>query len=86
MVIVGGMGSVWGSLFGATLLTLLSEVLHVMEKFNAVALGLILMLVMIFFPQGLIPGVLNLIRKKRGITVGKVLEPETRICVEEPVQ
>ncbi len=69
MVIVGGIGSVWGSLFGATLLILLSEVLHVIEKFNVVALGLILMLVMIFFPEGLIPGLLNLIRKKRELTV-----------------
>ncbi len=59
MVIVGGVGSIWGSLFGATLLVLLSEVLHVMEKFNVVAQGLILMLVMIFFPEGLIPGILN---------------------------
>ena len=79
MVIVGGMGSVWGSLFGATLLTLLSEALHVMEKFNVVALGFILMLVMIFFPEGLIPGISNLIREKRGPTMslGQALEPDS---------
>ena len=59
MVIVGGIGSIWGSLFGATLLILLSEALHIMEKFNVVTQGLILMLVMIFFPEGLIPGILN---------------------------
>ena len=64
MVIVGGMGSVWGSLFGAVFLTLLSEVLHVVEKFNVVALGLILMLVMIFFPEGLIPGILKMRRER----------------------
>lgn len=69
MVIVGGLGGVWGSLFGATLLTLLSEGLHVMEKFNVVALGLILMVVMIFFPEGLIPGLRNLICKRRVPTV-----------------
>lgn len=66
MVIVGGIGSIWGSLFGATLLVLLSEALHVMAKFNVVAQGLILMLVMIFFPEGLIPGILNhFLRQKR---------------------
>jgi branched-chain amino acid transport system permease protein len=65
MVIVGGLGSVWGSLFGAVMLTLLSEVLHVMEKFNVVAMGLILMVVMIFFPEGFIPGVLHCIRDKK---------------------
>jgi branched-chain amino acid transport system permease protein len=69
MVIVGGLGSVWGSLFGAALLTLLSEVLHVMEKFNVVAMGLILMLVMIFFPEGLIPGVSRRIRRKKEATI-----------------
>jgi branched-chain amino acid transport system permease protein len=76
MVIVGGLGSVWGSLFGAGLLTLLTEILHVMEKFNVVALGLILMLVMIFFPEGLIPGIVNLIVGKRGpaMTLGQILE------------
>jgi branched-chain amino acid transport system permease protein len=51
MVIVGGIGSIWGS-FWAALLVLLSEALHVVEKFNVVAQGLILMLVMIFFPGG----------------------------------
>ncbi|MDY6989829.1 MAG: branched-chain amino acid ABC transporter permease [Thermodesulfobacteriota bacterium] len=66
MVIVGGLGSVWGSLFGAVMLTLLSEVLHIMEKFNVVAMGLILMVVMIFFPEGFIPGILNLMGKRKG--------------------
>jgi len=76
MVIVGGLGSVWGSLFGAVMLTLLSEVLHIMEKFNVVAMGLILMVVMIFFPEGFIPGILHLIRKKRSpnVTLGEELE------------
>ncbi len=79
MVIVGGLGSVWGALFGATLLTLLSECLHVMEKFNVVALGLILMLVMIFFPEGLIPGLLNLIQRRRGprVSLGEIVESES---------
>jgi len=76
MVIVGGLGSVWGSLFGAVMLTLLSEALHIMEKFNVVAMGLILMVVMIFFPEGVIPGILNFIRKRRGpnVILGEALE------------
>jgi branched-chain amino acid transport system permease protein len=73
MVIVGGMASVWGSLFGAALLTLLSEFLHVVEKFNVVVLGLILMVVMICFPEGLIPGIRNLVTRTRGpsVTLGE---------------
>jgi len=64
MVIVGGMGSIWGSLFGAILLVLLSEVFHVLGSLNVVVLGLILILVMIFFPRGLIPSIFSLFKEK----------------------
>jgi branched-chain amino acid transport system permease protein len=79
MVIVGGLGRVWGALFGAALLTILSEFLHVVEKFNVVALGLILMLVMIFFPEGLIPGVRRLFRKgpEPGVQLSQLPEPDS---------
>jgi branched-chain amino acid transport system permease protein len=65
MVIIGGLGKIWGALFGAALLTLLSETLHVMEKFNVVVMGLILILVMMFFPSGLLPGLAELVKGKR---------------------
>lgn len=65
MVIIGGLGSIWGSLFGAALLVLLSEALRVIENFNAMVFGLILVLVMIFFPEGLISGILKAIRKRK---------------------
>ncbi|MEW5736656.1 MAG: branched-chain amino acid ABC transporter permease [Thermodesulfobacteriota bacterium] len=53
MVVIGGMASIWGSLFGAALLTLLPEFLHIFSDYEMVIYGLILMLVMIFFPEGL---------------------------------
>jgi len=59
MVIVGGMGNIWGSFFGAGLLTVLSEVLHVAEKFNIIAYGTILALVLIFLPEGILLGSFN---------------------------
>jgi branched-chain amino acid transport system permease protein len=65
MVIIGGLGKIWGAIFGAALLTLLSEILHVMEKFNVVVMGLLLILVMMFFPSGLLPGLLELVKGKR---------------------
>jgi branched-chain amino acid transport system permease protein len=64
MVIVGGLGSIWGSLFGAILLVLLSEVFHFLGSLNVVVLGLILILVMIFFPKGLIPSIFILFKEK----------------------
>jgi len=55
MVLVGGMGSLWGSVFGAILLSLLPEVLHGVKEYNVLVYGFILMAVLMFFPKGLFP-------------------------------
>ncbi len=60
MVVVGGMGSIWGGLAGAALLTALPEVLHHFEDFHVLLYGLVLTGVLVFCPQGLIPTVLRL--------------------------
>lgn len=59
MVVVGGMASVWGALFGAGLITILPELLHAFADYEMVIFGLILMGVMIFMPQGLTRGLLD---------------------------
>jgi len=69
MVVIGGMASVWGALLGASVLTLLPEVLHGFAEYEMIIFGMILMLVMIFMPQGLTRGLLDIYlhsRKKRG--------------------
>ncbi len=60
MVVIGGMASVWGSLFGAALLTLLPEWLHVFAEYEMIIYGLILVVIMIFLPQGLTRGLLDI--------------------------
>lgn len=55
MVVVGGMGSVYGSVLGAVLLTALPQALTAFEGWETVAFGAILMLCMIFMPKGLVP-------------------------------
>ena len=60
MVVIGGMASVWGSLLGASVLTLLPEWLHAFSEFEMVIYGLILMLIMIFLPRGLTRGLLDI--------------------------
>jgi branched-chain amino acid transport system permease protein len=60
MVVIGGMASVWGSLLGASVLTLLPEWLHAFSEFEMVIYGLILMLIMIFLPKGLTRGLLDM--------------------------
>ncbi len=60
MVVIGGMASIWGSLLGAGVLTVLPEVLVFFHDFEVVIFGGILMLVMIFLPRGLVRGLLDL--------------------------
>ncbi|MBI5589908.1 MAG: branched-chain amino acid ABC transporter permease [Deltaproteobacteria bacterium] len=68
MVLVGGMGSLWGSVFGAILLSLLPEILHGVKEYNVLVYGFILMTVLMFFPKGLFPAMRSFgaaaIRKK----------------------
>ncbi len=65
MVLLGGMGSLWGSLFGALLLTLLPEALHAVKEYNVLLYGLILMVALVFFPQGLFPGIAAVLRRRK---------------------
>jgi branched-chain amino acid transport system permease protein len=71
MVAVGGLASVWGAIFGAAAVTLLTEFLRnflpqllqgASGEQQIVAFGLILMLIMIFFPDGLTVGGLRRLR------------------------
>jgi branched-chain amino acid transport system permease protein len=55
MVVLGGMGSVFGSLVGAAILVVLPQTLTVLHDYEHVALGLILMAVMIFLRRGIVP-------------------------------
>jgi branched-chain amino acid transport system permease protein len=55
MVVIGGMGSIYGSVVGAVLLTALPQALATFEGWETVAFGTILMLSMIFMPKGLVP-------------------------------
>ncbi|MFH1992046.1 MAG: branched-chain amino acid ABC transporter permease [Pseudomonadota bacterium] len=65
MVIVGGMGSLWGSLFGAGILTIISEALQVAKQYHVIAYGVFLCLVLIFLPEGILIGFYNLYVKRK---------------------
>ncbi len=55
MVVLGGMGSIMGSLVGAVVLVVLPQVLTVFHEYEQVVLGLIVMVFMIFLRQGIVP-------------------------------
>lgn len=54
MVVLGGMGSMLGSVLSATVLTALPELLRPFAAYRMVAYSLVLVLVMIFKPSGLL--------------------------------
>src|SRR6266480_1217938 len=55
MVVLGGMGSIAGSLVGAALLVVLPQTLTALHDYEQMVLGLIVMLVMIFLRAGIVP-------------------------------
>jgi len=55
MVVVGGMASIFGSIVGAVILTMLPQLLSTFEGWETVVFGSILMLTMIFLPRGIVP-------------------------------
>ena len=68
MVIVGGQGSVAGTVLGALLFTLLPEYLRVAERARLVIFGALLMAAIVFMPEGL-RGLWRRTRPARGVRV-----------------
>jgi branched-chain amino acid transport system permease protein len=64
MVVLGGTGSVYGGIAGAAILTVLPQVLTVFHEFEQLLLGLIMMATMILLREGVLPGLLRLIRPR----------------------
>jgi branched-chain amino acid transport system permease protein len=55
MVVVGGLGSVAGSIIGAAVLVTLPQVLTVFQEYENLLLGLVIMLFMVLLREGLVP-------------------------------
>jgi len=64
MVAVGGLASVWGSVFGATVVNLLSAALQPFGDLDVVVFGLALVALMVYLPQGLTRAILD-VRDRR---------------------
>ncbi len=73
MVVLGGSESVFGPVLGAALVTLLTPIMREMSRqitggsggqVEIVVFGLILMLMMVFLPRGLVPGLAALFRRR----------------------
>jgi branched-chain amino acid transport system permease protein len=65
MVVVGGLGSVAGSVVGAAVLVTLPQVLTVFHQYEHLMLGLLIMLAMIFLRQGIVPSLAAMLPRRR---------------------
>lgn len=63
MAVLGGLGSILGSIVGAALLTVLPQVLTVFHDYEHIALGLIMIVFMIFLRAGIVPSLASLFRR-----------------------
>lgn len=73
MVVLGGMGSITGSVISATVLTVLPELLRDFASYRMLLYSIILIIVMLFKPSGLmgerefsLAGLFRFLRKKHG--------------------
>src|SRR5690606_4300887 len=57
MAVLGGLGSVLGSVVGAAILVVLPQALAMFHDYEHVILGLLMMLFMIFLRQGIVPSI-----------------------------
>ena len=67
MLIVGGMGTLVGPIIGAVFLVILPEISRFMVQFRELVYGVILIVVILFRPQGIagIPGIIHSPTKRR---------------------
>lgn len=67
MVIIGGLASIYGSLLGAALLTVLPEMLRAFQDYDIIVYGVLLIVMTMYMPGGLVkgvPAVFTMVRNK----------------------
>jgi branched-chain amino acid transport system permease protein len=64
MVVIGGMGSLWGSLAGAAFVTVLPHLLGPLEDFKEIIHGLIVVAILLVLPRGLLAEIVTLVKSR----------------------
>jgi branched-chain amino acid transport system permease protein len=65
MIVVGGLGTIWGPLLGAAALMLVDEAMKEFSDYRNIGLGVILAAFVILLPQGLVGALAALWRRRR---------------------
>jgi branched-chain amino acid transport system permease protein len=63
MVVFGGMGSTFGAIAGAAVLTVLPQALTVVKEYEMMVFGAIMMVTMMFVPRGIVPTLSGLMQR-----------------------
>jgi branched-chain amino acid transport system permease protein len=64
MAVLGGLGSIPGSIVGAAILIILPQMLTVFHDYEHIVLGLIMIVFMIFLPNGIVPALQARLRRR----------------------
>jgi branched-chain amino acid transport system permease protein len=76
MVVVGGMGSVAGSILGAAVIVILPEVFREFNEYRVFVFGVALVVLMIFRPQGILPSKRRKAELRGGVVEEQLYEAE----------
>ena len=63
MAVIGGLANIWGAVFGTGAVTMMDQHLGEFGELDIILFGLILVVVMIFMPRGLVPGIGGILEK-----------------------
>jgi branched-chain amino acid transport system permease protein len=66
MAVLGGLGSIFGSVVGAAIMVLFPQVLTVFHDYEHIVLGAIVIVFLIFLPAGIVPAAATFIRRRTG--------------------
>ena len=65
MVLVGSVSTLWGAVAGAVVITILPNFLENFEHYKMLVYGLLMVIVMVFFPNGLVQHLADLVSRNR---------------------
>ena len=54
MIVLGGLGSSWGSVLGAVLITVIYEYTRAYVQYQKIAFGIIMILIVLFLQRGIV--------------------------------
>jgi branched-chain amino acid transport system permease protein len=65
MIVLGGLGSTYGAVAGAALITALPQAFATVADYKNIATGLVLILTMVFLPKGIVPSLAAVLTRWR---------------------